>query len=135
MKDRYIYPAVFHYDDDGISVSFPDLPGCLTFGDTTEEALRMAKDAMGLWLYDTEVCGDPLPAPSDLRGISLEDGEALVLVDVFMPLFRPRVKDRAVKKTLTIPAWLNQAAEQAHVNFSQVLQEALKARLGVTGKP
>lgn len=135
MKDRYIYPAVFHYDDDGISVSFPDLPGCLTCGDTPEEALAMAKDAMGLWLYDAETCGDPIPEPSDVRSIPLEAGEAPIMVDVFMPLFRPLVKDRAVKKTLTIPAWLNQAAEQAHVNFSQVLQEALKARLGVQSKP
>lgn len=131
MKDRYIYPAVFHYADDGISVSFPNLPGCLTCGDDTEEALRMAKDAMGLWLYDAEVCGDAIPEPSDIRTIALEEGDIPVMVDVFMPLFRGKVKTRAVKKTITIPAWLNQAAEQAKVNFSAVLQEALKARLGV----
>lgn len=131
MKDRYIFPAVFHYADDGISVSFPDLPGCLTCGEDTDEALRMAKDVMGLWLYDAEVCGDPIPEPSDIRGIALEEGDVPIMVDVFMPLFRGQVKDRSVKKTLTIPSWLNQAAEQAHVNFSQVLQEGLKQRLGV----
>lgn len=130
MKDRYIFPAVLNYAEDGISVSFPDLPGCLTCADDTETALSRAKEALGLYLADSEDCHEPIPAPSDISALHLESGDIPALVEVFMPAVRDRITKRSVKKTLTIPAWLNQEAEAAHVNFSQVLQDALKAYLG-----
>ena len=132
-KDRYTYPAVFHYADDGISVEFPDLPGCLTFGNTTEEAMKMAKEAMELYLYCSEKDGDPIPEPGPLTNISLEANEQIVMIDVFMPPVRYEQENRAVKKTLTVPKWLNDMAESQQVNFSQILQAGLKSYLGIQG--
>lgn len=132
MKDRYFYPAIFNYAEDGISVSFPDLPGCLTCAHDTETAVSRAEEALGLYLFDCEECGDVIPEPSDFRSWTLEKGDMPVMVNVFMPVIRERAKKRTMKKTLTIPSWLNIQAEQAGINFSQVLQEGLKQRLNVT---
>jgi predicted RNase H-like HicB family nuclease len=130
-KDRYIYPAVFHYADDGISVEFPDLPGCLTCGDTTEEALLMAKEALELHLYSLEQDSGAIPAPSELTNIELKSNEQLILIDIFMPAVRNEQENRAIKKTLTLPKWLNDVAEKQNVNFSQILQSGLKQHLGM----
>lgn len=132
MKDRYIFPAVLNYADDGITVSFPDLPGCLTCAQDTETALSRAREALGLYLFDSEQSGETIPAPSSVPALELETGDVPMLIDVFMPSVRERINRRVVKKTLTIPSWLNQEAEQAGVNFSQVLQEGLKRCLGVS---
>jgi predicted RNase H-like HicB family nuclease len=126
MRDRYIFPAVFSYADDGISVSFPDLPGCYTCGGSDEEAIRMAEEALGLHLYGMEVDDDPIPEPSRGDKIQLEANERIFLADVWMPQVRKEVQPVYVKKTLTIPADLNQAATQAGVNFSQVLASSLR---------
>lgn len=130
-RQTYLYPAVFHSEDGGIGVAFPDLPGCYTCGRTAEDALRMAKDALGLHLYGMEQDGDVIPPPSSPTQIQVEQGEAIALVEVFMPLVRDVLEERAVKKTLTIPKWLNDLAEEQGVNFSQVLQSGLRQRLGL----
>jgi len=130
-KDLYIYPAVFEYADDGISISFPDLPGCFSCADTDEEALYMAKDALGLMLCSLEDDNEPIPEPTPLKDIELKGNQRAVLIEVHMPLHRKAVESASVKKTLTIPFWLNKVAEKHHVNFSQVLQDALKDQLGV----
>lgn len=131
-KNFYAYPAFFYYDDDGISIEFPDLPGCLPCAETTEEAFRNAKEALGLHLYGMEQDGDPIPAPTPVHDLRPEEGGIATIVDVFMPSIRDRINNRMVKKTLTIPAWLNREAEAAHVNFSQILQDSLKSYLGQT---
>ncbi|MCC8080162.1 MAG: type II toxin-antitoxin system HicB family antitoxin [Oscillospiraceae bacterium] len=131
MQDRYIFPAVLNYADDGISVSFPDLPGCLTCAHDTETAVARAKEALALYLYDSEQCGDEIPQPSGVMDLSLSAGDIPALIDVFMPPFRDRINNKTVKKTLTIPAWLNSEAEAAGVNFSQILQEGLKRYLSI----
>ncbi len=131
-KNFYAYPAFFYYDDDGISIEFPDLPGCLPCAETTEEAFRNAKEALGLHLYGMEQDGDPIPAPTPVHDLRPEEGGIVTIVDVFMPSIRDRINNRMVKKTLTIPAWLNREAEAAHVNFSQILQDSLKSYLGQT---
>ncbi|MBP2655403.1 MAG: hypothetical protein H6Q73_2972 [Firmicutes bacterium] len=130
-KDRYVYPAIFHYAEDGISVEFPDLPGCLTCGDTTEEALSMAKEALELHIYGMEKDNDEIPFPSELTNIQLETNERIVFIEVFMIPVRDEQENKAVKKTLTIPKWLNDVAERENVNFSQVLQSGLKQHLGI----
>lgn len=130
-SDRYIFPAVFTYAEDGISIEFPDLPGCLPCAHSTEEALSNAKQALGLHLYGMEQDGEDIPSPTPVETIQTHGRQVLMLVDTWMPLIREAVESRAVKKTLTIPQWLNTASEQAGVNFSQVLQQALKERLGV----
>lgn len=130
-KDRYIYPAVFDYADDGISIAFPDLPGCFSCADTDEEAICMAKEALGLHLYGMEEDGDDIPTPSTINNIGLESNQAVVLVEVLMPIVREAIENFSVKKTLSIPQWLNKLAIENNVNFSQVLQSALKEQLGI----
>ena len=105
------YPAIFHPEETGYSVEIPDIEGCFTQGDTMDEAVRMAQDAIGLMLEDCKVC------PEDL----------VVMVPFDMEEYEKRY--RPVKKTLSIPRWLNNAAESAHINFSGVLQDALKEKL------
>lgn len=131
MKDRYAYLAVLSYDDDGISIEFPDLPGCLPCADTEEEALRNAQEALGLHLYGMEQDGDPIPKPSSIHSLNLAPDQVATLVSVYMPLVRSQVRNVSVKKTLTIPAWINALAEEQHINFSAVLQDALKERLNL----
>jgi predicted RNase H-like HicB family nuclease len=129
MRDRYIFPAIFNYADDGISVSFPDLPGCFTCGDNDSEAVQMAEEALGLHLYGMEQKDDIIPEPSRGNEIKLGHNEAIFLVDVWMPQVRREVKPVYVKKTLTIPSDLNDAAMRANVNFSQVLAAGLRSIL------
>lgn len=128
-KDYYVYPAIFTYEDDGISVEFPDLPGCLTCADTTEDAIKMAKEALGLHLYDIEEENETIPTASNISDLSLEKNQIPILIDINMVLHRKAIENTSVKKTLTIPQWLNKEAERHNINFSQVLQEALKQQL------
>lgn len=130
-KDRYIYPAIFDYADDGISIEFPDLPGCLPCAQSTEEAFTNAKEAMALHLYGIEQDGEEVPHPTDLKDIQAKQGQVVVLIEAWMPLIRDAMENKAVKKTLTIPKWLNDAAEKESINFSHVLQNALKKQLGI----
>jgi len=130
-KDYYIYPAVFNYEDKEIAISFPDLPGCYSCGKDDEEALYMAKDALGLYIVSSEEDGEELKEPSKLNAIKLRKNERAVLVEVNMPLFSESVQNTSVKKTLTIPKWINDLAEKNKINFSQVLQTALKNALGL----
>ena len=81
-KDCYVYPAIFTYEDDGISVEFPDLPGCLTCADTTEEAIKIAKEALGLHLYGIEEENETLPVASNIRDLSLEKNQIPILIDI-----------------------------------------------------
>ena len=131
MKDTYVYPAVISVDDDGISVEFPDLPGCLSCADTTEEAAKNANEALRLHLWSMENDNDDIPNPSDIRGLQLEANQIPLLVEVFMPPVRERQANRIVKKTLSIPSWLNAEAERAGVNFSQILQSGIKEHLKI----
>ncbi|AXU28783.1 TPA: type II toxin-antitoxin system HicB family antitoxin [Clostridioides difficile] len=130
-KDIYVYPAILSYDNDGISVEFPDLPGCLTCGDTTEEALKMAKEALGLHLYGMEEDNDIIPNATTIDKLNLEKNQIPTLIEIYMPIHRKAIENYSVKKTLTIPQWLNREAEKHKVNFSQILQEALKNHLNI----
>mgnify|MGYP003593090042 FL=1 len=131
-KDRYIFAAVFSHEPDGIAVEFPDLPGCLTCGKDELEALRMAEEALAGHILTIEEQGWPVPEPTTVRKIRADEGQSIVLVAADMPLVREAARNRAVKKTLTIPQWLDDLAREKDVNFSLVLQEALKERLRVS---
>lgn len=128
---KYAYPAIFTREEEGYSVLFPDIEGCFTCGATLPEAIEMAEDALNLMLYDHEEDGDPIPAPSDLKAIQSSTEEIVSLVCCDTTEYRKHFDDRAVKKTLTIPNWLNTLAERSGINFSAVLQDALKTQLGV----
>ncbi len=129
--DYYKFIAVFNYYEDGISITFPDLDGCVSHAGNDDEALSMAKEVLMLHLYGMEEENMDIPSPSPLSKISTEENELAVLVDVFMPPFREKQRKRFVKKTLSIPAWINAEAEHAGINFSQVLQNALVQQLGL----
>lgn len=127
MKEKYIYPACFDpSSNSGYSVTFPDLPGCFTEGSTLDEAYKMAQDALKLHLYCLEKEGDVLPIPTSPNAIKVENGGFVSLVDVWMPGIRRSAQLKSIKKTLTIPKWLNDIAEHEGVNFSYILQRALK---------
>ena len=126
---KYVYPAVFAKDEDGYSVRFPDVDGCFTSGKDLQEALEMAEDALCLMLYDREESGETIPAASAVTEVRTEPGEVVSLIGCDTLEYRKRYGSKAVKKTLSIPSWLNEAAERAGVNFSNVLQDALKQQL------
>ena len=127
MKDIYIFPAVFLKEEDGYSVSFPDIDRAFTCGETFEEALFMAKDCLELNL-DTV---DEIPHVTDIDKIKLNENEYLVMVQADMLNFRKKNDNKPVKKTLTIPKWLNDLGIEKKINFSKVLQDALKEKLQV----
>ena len=129
--NRLFYPAVFHTAEEGrFWVTFPDIPECMTQGDNMQEAYEMAVDALGLSLTSREAEREEIPKASSLDEVDPEDG-TLVIVEFDMAEYRRRNSSRAVKKTLSIPEWLNEAAVRENVNFSQILQEALMSKLGI----
>jgi len=130
-NDHYIFPAILFNDDNFIGVEFPDLPGCVTFGKDVDEALQMAKDALGGHLLTMEDVERPIPQSTPFDKVKSKKGQTVVLVDVYLSLLRDEEKNKAVKKTVTLPNWLNIAATNANINFSNALQEALKSRLGL----
>ena len=130
-KDRYTFPAILSYSDDGISIEFPDLPGCLPCAESTEEAVENARDAMGLHLWGMEMDNEPIPSPTPVTELKIGPNEIPLMVEAFMPPIREKQSNRYVKKTLSIPAWLNAEAERLGVNFSQLLQASLKEHIGV----
>lgn len=134
MKDIYSFLSIFTYDEDGISIEFPDLPGCLSCSDTQNDAINMAKEALALHLYGMESDNEEIPVPSSLSDLNIDKNQVPVLIDVYMPLYRTAIENQSVKKTLTIPLWLNKLAEEKKINFSQVLQIALKDQLGINEK-
>ena len=125
--DRYIFPAVLTYDEGyEIAVTFPDLPGCATSGETEADALAMGKEALGLHLWGMETDAEEIPVPSPVKSIHTDDNEVIVLIDVYMPAVRMAQENRSVNRTVTLPAWLNAKALERGINFSQILQNALK---------
>lgn len=127
---KYAYPAIFTKEENGsYSIRIPDIPGCYTAGDTLEDGVYMANDALCLMLYDMEERGVDIPPASDIRSVAVDTGEFVTLVACDTLEYRKYFDARAVKKTLTIPAWLNTLAERNDINFSAVLQKALKSEL------
>ena len=129
----YIYPATIQPEEDGrYSIWFDDLDGCATSGETLAESIVMARDAMGGWIDNMLALGHEIPQPSGANAISAEGGQIVTLVDVDLEVYRRENDQRSIKKTLSIPSWLNTRAERSGVNFSKVLQDALCSTLGVT---
>ena len=127
---RYVFPGVFEPSEEGgYVVSIPDIEGCFTEGNTLAEALYMAQDALAMMLVYYEDHGMNVPEPSDLDKIDVSEGSIVTLVLADTDQWRKVFDNKAVKKTLSIPSWLNTKATNAGFNFSQVLQEALIAKL------
>lgn len=137
-----VYPACFFKEDvGGYSVIFPDLDNLATCGETIDEAMEMAVDCLAGYIRWLKRDGDPIPKPSPMDAIDLESfasdiydgtapGEAFInMVSVDVEAYAKEHFDKSVRKTLTIPAWLNTAALEQGINFSQTLQEALLAKV------
>ena len=129
MKNQLtVFPAIFTYDGKCYNVEFIDLKGCSTFGDSIQNAYLMAQDAMGLYLDNFT----RFPSPTlDFSNINLGKNQFISLVGIDMDEYRKKFINKSIKKTLTIPEWLNYLAEKNNINFSQVLQEGLKEKLGI----
>lgn len=128
---RYVYPALLQPDEGGYCVTFPDVEGAITCGSDVCEAIVMAENALSLMLVQMEDDGEKIPAPSDMDDIPRQKGDIVTLIRADTTEYRKLISSMAVKKTLTIPSWLNAAAEKQGVNFSRVLQDALKKELAI----
>ena len=130
--ERYCYPAVFTYEPgQEIAVVFPDL-NVATSGVDDNDALLSARELLGCVLYGLEEDNEEIPTPTPLTQVQADQNERTALIDVYMPSIRQAQVNRAVNRTVTLPAWLNAAALEKGVNFSQVLQDALKEQLHVS---
>lgn len=118
------YPAVFHEEDGSVWAEFPDLEGCQTYGDTIEECVKEANEALGLYAESLIERGMKLPRPTKIRDINIDDENSFVMA-VYCDLNNYMKDSKAVKKTLTIPQWLNDRAVKSNINFSETLQNAL----------
>ena len=128
---KYVYPAIFTPEEDGgFSINFPDLEGCYTEGDDLTDGMEMAKDVLALVLYGYETDKKQLPVPSPLSVFETSNGSFVNYIACDTMIYRKMYNNKAIKKTLTIPEWLNEEATALGVNFSQVLQSALMELTG-----
>lgn len=125
-----IYPAVFTpflpEEGEGYTVEVPDLPGCVTEGDSLYSAILMAQDAASGWVLTELEAGRPAPSPSSPSGVSVEPGSFVSLLTLDMDAYAEKYGSKAVRKNVTIPAWLNTFGENRGLNFSKVLSDALQ---------
>ena len=132
----YVYPAIFSEEEVAergtvVTVVFPDLPGCITEGESIPDAMRMAREALAGCICSMQERGEALPvATHPLSDIKCDDGSP-VLIDLDMIEYRRKTASKAVKRTVSLPQWLDAMAQDEGLNFSQTLQDALKERLGV----
>lgn len=127
--NKITYFAVFEPTSTGYSVFFPDLTGCITVGKDIEETSRMAKEALGLHLWGLEKDKEQIPQPSLAPFSNISSNSFVMPIEIFPKIFKNEIENKAIKKTLTIPYWLNDLAEKNNVNFSQIFQNALKEYL------
>lgn len=131
---KYIYPAIFAKEGAFYTVRFPDLESCYTQGESLQDAYEMASDVLCLTLYNLEEEKANIPPASETSAIKTGKDEFVSLVACDTLEYRLYYDNKAVKKTLTIPAWLNTMSEREGINFSAVLQAALKSQLNITDR-
>lgn len=133
---KLVYPAKFYYEKDGgYSVEVPDLVGCVTQGETLEEAMEMAQDAALGWILTAIEEEEEIPKPSTMEEIKVgkEGFKTLLLLNIDEYTEKYGCK-KSIKKTLTLPQWLNKRAEKLGINFSQALQEILLSKIVKMGQ-
>lgn len=131
MNNIYYFTAVLHKEDVGYSIWIDELSGCNSQGDSLSEAITNIKDAIGLFYEDYKNRSEPFPVPNAPENIKLEENETAVLIEFDALEYAKKHDKKAIKKTLTIPSWLNTVAEENNINFSSVLQSALKQKLNI----
>lgn len=125
MNSIFYYPAVFQKEEVGYSVWVPVIQGCVSQGDTFDEAMEYIKDAIGICLDLIVQNGNVPPKATEPNGIGLEPDQFVAVVSFDFDEYQKKHGEKSVKKTLTVPAWLNTLSERKNINFSQVLQNAL----------
>ena len=125
------YLAVLEPSEDGYGVFFPDLPGCISFGETIPDAQQNAREALELHVYGMEKDGDMLPEPSQRLAAEDLEGCVVTAVTIFPDIVRNEMEKRRVKTNVTIPLWLKELAETQKVNYSKLLENSLLEYLGV----
>jgi len=130
---KYVFPAIFTPEESGYTILFPDVKNCFTEGDNLTEAMDNAKDVLCMMLYDLERNGKEIPEASSISDVQMHitGNEFVTLISCDTIEYRKFHDNRAVKKTLSIPSWLNEMAENADINFSALLQSALKQQLNI----
>ncbi|MDE7211541.1 MAG: type II toxin-antitoxin system HicB family antitoxin [Lachnospiraceae bacterium] len=129
---KYIYPAIFTPEEDGkFSIRFPDIENCFTCGDNLEDGIAMAEDVLALMITHLEDKGCEIPKASEIKSLTTKDASFATYISCDTTVYRRLMNNTAVKKTLTIPSWLNDSAIAAGLNFSQILQDALKQKLNI----
>lgn len=130
--NKLFYPALFTPEKNGaFTVEFPDVSGCVTCGDNMEDAYKMAFDCLGVALSYMVDNNEEIPYPSSPQDMKFEKNQFIVVIEFDMTAYKKTVSSKAVKKTLSIPEWLNEAALEKNINFSQVLQDALIQKINV----
>ncbi len=129
-KDKYIYPAIFEAEGEQYNISFPDLD-IFTCGDNLEDALYMAKDLLGGYLYTLEEENEEIPKASLPTEIKVSSTQFTQLIEVYMPPIRDEEENRTERRNVTIPKWLNKVVKEKNINCSAVLVTALKDKLGI----
>ncbi|MCL1903998.1 MAG: type II toxin-antitoxin system HicB family antitoxin [Oscillospiraceae bacterium] len=129
---RHVYPAIFTPEEGyGFCIIFPDIRMGATQGKDIAEGMVMAEDFLASAICKLEDIGDEIPNPTDINSLKLKKGDIATLISVDVADYRRRTENKFIKKTLTIPSWLNALAEDSKINFSQTLQQALKEKLNV----
>ena len=120
---EYVYPAIFHANDDGsYTITYPDLPGCISEGKTLVNAVYMAQSALSQWIEYLISKNQALPRATDIKGVAVSNGE-------FVNIVRADVRDnRAIKRTVSIPKWMDDKVAESRLSLSRVLQDALSQR-------
>ena len=129
--DNYMFPAIIEKIEDTYNAFFPDLPGCIATAENFPQILQEAKSALEFHLCGIEQDDGEVPGATFPEDLTIHEGQTLCYLDVNMYAIRSEMDNRSIKKTLTIPWYLNELAEKQHINFSQLLQIALKKRLGI----
>ncbi len=129
---QYVYPAVFTEEEGGLySVIFPDIPGCYTSGDSLADAIYMAEDVLAFTMYSYERDKKDIPRASEVTSLAKDENSFVNWIACDTLEYQKRNNTKSVKKTLTIPEWMNEAAVEANLNFSQLLQDAIKTKLNI----
>mgnify|MGYP000843967003 FL=1 len=129
-KDKYIYPAIFEAEGEQYNISFPDLD-VFTCGDNLEDALYMAKDLLGGYLYTLEEENEEIPKASMPTEVKISSNQFVQLIEVYMPPIRDEEENRTERRNVTIPKWLNKVVKEKNINCSAILVTALKDKLGM----
>lgn len=128
---KYVYPAIFTPEDDGILVTFPDLPSCYTDGDDINDAFENAEDALALMLWHMEENNDLIPAPTTFTKLKVPAGSSAALIKADTLPVRKMNDNSTVRRNVTLPAWMNEFVKERHINVSKFLQNAICKEYGI----